>query len=108
MDGQSNTFTLPVHMEFDGNYWVARCPALRLTAAHRLQRTAWMRAVRMCSAQLVYALNHDPALTGLMTDEHAAERNELLACRKAGTFNLRLQTNVGIQAEIPDMLACST
>lgn len=99
--------TLTVEMEHDGLYWVARCPELRMTAAHQKKAVAWMRAVRMFPAQLVYAFNHDPAMTGLMGPEFSDKLETLRSFHKnRDAFMLCLEeSKSGLKAEIPDLMA---
>lgn len=108
MNTQSNSrLTLEVCVEHDGNYWVASCPALKMKAAHQHKAVAWMRASRMIPAQIIYALNQDPTLSGLMSPEHSDELETLRRFkRESDSFTLCLQqTGGGARFEIPDMLA---
>jgi hypothetical protein len=102
----ANTLTLSVNVEHDGHYWTASCPALRMTAAHRTKAGAWLRGIRMFSAQIVYALNQDPTLGGLIANDHLGELEQMQKfVREKRGFNLRLQqAGDGISADIPDLL----
>lgn len=102
-----NEFALDVQMEHDGNYWVVKCPAFGMVAANVDPTSAWIRALRMITGQMLYAFGQDPSLTSLFRKGFEDQRADLLRL-KAKPFKLVIcEKTVGTKADVPMLATCA-
>lgn len=76
------SITIPVEMEYDGTYWVARCEALGLVAATSEQRDTWHRIFNMVGAQLCFALNQSIAPDKVFTPAFSDLADTVAECKR--------------------------